>query len=138
MKRALVCIALLATLISCRPALDQKNAEVSKLEQRDKIAKMLPHGLRLSDRIPRLLVAGRDEGDQNSNAKTVEATLIEMGAHLDNNGKLVDAAGWAIEFRRRVIPGTPITDKTDPDVRRQREDSEKKIRVINYEVDWHK
>jgi hypothetical protein len=77
------------------------------LSNRDAIAGCLPPDLKLEDRIPIMNMG------PPPNAKTVEQTLIDMGACLNSQGQLVDSSGRRIVFQKREIPGT-VRDPANP------------------------
>src|ERR1043165_3970571 len=93
-----------------------KDKQVHLLANRAEIAERLPDGLKLEDRIPRetgsgakKLAPGRDL------CKTVEETLIEAAARIDEAGKLVDGEGRDIVFKIMVIGGKDRGPRKDKD-----------------------
>jgi hypothetical protein len=76
---------------------------------REDLAKCLPAGVTLSTQV-------------TENGKTVEQTLAELGAHVQD-GKLFDAAGKEIAFYQRFVPGANLGDKANQE-RQQKEEEE--------------
>jgi hypothetical protein len=153
-------VVTMAALAGCRDeapvrnpgdARDAKDKRAAELKDRDEIAKRLPAGLKLEDRIPRATGNAAKTPDPASDPrKTLEAELLAVGAHLDKAGKLVDGEGREILFTIEVIPGKPddgprkFKDKPheDQDDNRSKEKDfphlEKGRRVIVYEIDIRK
>jgi hypothetical protein len=117
----------------------QENEPQAKLAHREEIAKHLPDGLQMTDLIPRCRYWDK-KTKPGANAVSVEEKLLELGAHLDANGKLVDSEGWEIQFRKMEVPGPPPSKEREEQTtkeaeRKRKEDLENKIRVITYEID---
>jgi hypothetical protein len=85
----------------------------AKLANRDGIAKLLPHDLKLDDRIPFVLDPAQARTVRDD-AKTTEQTLMEMGATLNQMGQLVDKTGRRIVFQYFFLPGKFRNDTASP------------------------
>src|SRR4051812_17521159 len=74
----------------------------SVLANREVIAKRMPGDLKLEDRIPRDNFE-RKRNRHDDQRPTDEETLIQVGAHNNGAGKLVDSQGREIVFRTEIV-----------------------------------
>src|SRR5947208_13149384 len=89
----LVALPCCLALISGCP---RQTGSTERLPNREAIAKLLPAGLKLEDRIP----------DGRPTSATVEQYLVTYGARINEQGVLVDGKGRRIVFAIHTTPGT--------------------------------
>jgi hypothetical protein len=106
-----LCVPVVA-LIGCPQITGKKTNQASSDEagphiaNRDAIAKYLPNGLKLEDRIPVLMGDRTPTSTGNDGRKTVEQYLLDYGAHIGTDNKLYDKQKLEIVFVVHYHPGT--------------------------------